>query len=215
MTQTTTTERDHRMEFVPSAKWVRVFVGGEAIADSKRTRLLREGRPPVYYFPTEDVRMDLLEGAGHTDNIPHKGDATYWNLKMGDRVIKDAAWTFEDPPREASFLKGQVAFAWEKMDAWFEENEEVFVHARDPYKRIDVVLSTRHVKGVVGGETVAETDNPMLLFETGLPVRYYIPKLDVRMGLFQSSDRVTRCPYKGEAHYYSVDAGGDITENIA
>ena len=101
------------------------------------------------------------------------------------------------------------------MDAWFEEDEEVFVHPRDPYTRLDVIQSSRHVRVVVGGETVAETDHPVLLFETGLPVRYYIPKVDVRMDLLEPSKSHTECPYKGIASYYSVRIGDQVVVDIA
>jgi uncharacterized protein (DUF427 family) len=90
------------------------------------------------------------------------------------------------------------------MDAWFEEDEEVFVHARDPYTRVDILASSRHIRVEVDGTTLAETVKPTLLFETGHPVRYYLPKTDVRMDLLTPSDRVTRCPYKGQAEYWSL-----------
>jgi len=94
------------------------------------------------------------------------------------------------------------------MDAWFEEDDEVFVHPRDPYHRVDVLNSSRHVKVIVGGEVVAETTRPRLLFETGLPTRYYIPKLDVRLDLLTPTNTSTRCPYKGKASYWTVNLGG-------
>jgi len=101
------------------------------------------------------------------------------------------------------------------MDAWFEEDDEVFVHPRDPYHRVDVLNSSRHVKVSVGGEVVAETRRPRLLFETSLPVRYYIPMLDVRMDLLESSDTISRCPYKGVASYWSVRLGGTLHADLA
>jgi uncharacterized protein (DUF427 family) len=90
----------------------------------------------------------------------------------------------------------------------------VFVHPRDPYHRVDVVHSSRHVKVVVDGEVVAETTRPRLLFETGLPTRYYIPKLDVRMDLLQPTDSVTACPYKGRARYWSVRVGDRTLKDL-
>ena len=119
------------------------------------------------------------------------------------------------PLPEAAGLKEHLSFKWNKMDAWYEENEQVYVHARDPYKRIDVIHSTRHVQVVVGGEVIAESHKPALLFETGLLTRYYLPKLDVRMDLLLPSDTATRCPYKGEAHYYSAVAGDHVSTDIA
>jgi uncharacterized protein (DUF427 family) len=100
------------------------------------------------------------------------------------------------------------------MDAWFEENEEVFVHAKDPYKRLDAFRSSRNVKVLLNGEVIAETDRPVLLLETGLPHRFYIPATDVRRELLRGSDHVTRCAYKGEAHYYSLEVGGESFENL-
>ncbi len=102
--------------------------------------------------------------------------------------------------RAGSLLRDHVTFEWAKMDAWFEEDDEVYVHARDPYKRVDVLHSSRHVKVVVAGEVVADTRAArQILFETGLPTRYYLPKADVRMDLLVPTDTETRCPYKGDA----------------
>jgi uncharacterized protein (DUF427 family) len=207
---------DHRIEFEPSSKWVRVIFGGETIADSRHVMLMREaGHTPVYYFPQADVRMDRLEPTDHTTHCPYKGDARYWTVRVGDRAAKNAVWSYPDPLPDAPALEGYLAFYWHKMDAWFEEDEEVYVHPRDPYKRIDILHSSRHVRVVVAGETVAETRRPRLLFETGLPTRYYIPKVDVRMDWLAPSERRTQCPYKGEAHYYSVKVGDKIVEDIA
>ena len=106
-------------------------------------------------------------------------------------------------------------FRWNLMDAWYEEDDEVFVHPRDPNHRVDVLNSSRHVKIKVDGELVAETGRPRLLFETDLPVRYYFPRLDVRMDLLEPTDSVSRCPYKGVASYWSVRAGGKVHKDIA
>ena len=215
MTQTHDRPGEHWLELAPSPKWVRVMLGGEVIASSKRVQLLREiRRVPVYYFTQEDVRMDLLLPSQRTAQDPDKGYASYWTARVGERVAEDAVWGYPEPSADASGLKGYVAFEWGKMDAWFEENEEVFVHARDPYKRIDVLPSSRHVQVVVSGETVAESHSPVLLFEPGHPHRYYLPKLDVRMDLLRPSERVSRCPYKGEAHYYSLAIEGKETAGI-
>jgi uncharacterized protein (DUF427 family) len=84
-----------------------------------------------------------------------------------------------------------------EIDHWYEEDEEVFVHPRDPYHRVDVLNSSRHVKILVDGEVVAETDRPRILFETGLPPRYYFPPEDVSEDVLLPSDKNTECPYKG------------------
>jgi uncharacterized protein (DUF427 family) len=205
----------HRIRFEDSPKRVRVVLSGVAVADSKRVKLLFEtGHLPVYYFPMDDVRMDLLESTDKSTRCPYKGDASYWTVRVGDRVAENAVWGYQDPIPERADIKGYVAFYWNLMDAWFEEDEEVFVHPRDPYKRVDVLHSSRHVRIVLAGETVADTHRPRLLFETGLPTRYYIPKLDVRMELLEPTDKTTRCPYKGVASYWSVKVGDQVFKDI-
>lgn len=208
-------EDGYQIEFEPSPKWVRVMFGGEFIADSKRTCLLRPGGPPSYYFPKEDVRMDRLQPSDYTHHSPDLGDASYWTIKVGDNIAQNAVWSYPKPISDTLDLSGYVTFEWARMDAWFEEAEEVFVHPHDPYHRIDVLQSTRQVLVVVLGKTVAESHSPVLLFETGLPTRYYLPKLDVRMDLLQPSDTVTACAYKGKAQYYSVRIGDEVVDDIA
>ena len=190
------------VEVATSPKWIRVFFGGEMIASSKRTRLKR-GRPITYFFPREDVKTEYLAEAGG-------GKTTTWTVQVGDAVAERAAWSHEDDPH----LAGHIAFKWHEMDAWFEEDEEIHVHPRDPYVRLDTVRSSRHVRVVIDGETVAETRRPVLLFETGLATRYYIPKVDVRMDLLVPSDTHTGCPYKGQASYYSVKVGQALAEDV-
>jgi uncharacterized protein (DUF427 family) len=202
-------------EFIPSPRWVRAKIGTEIIADSKRVMLLREtGNLPTYYFPKEDVRTDLLQSSNKSVEDVRKGIAKYWTVKVGDRVAENAAWNYETLTPDAPDLKGYMAFEWEAMDAWFEEDDQIYRHARDPYKRIDVVNSSRHVQIIVGGEIVADTRRPRLLFETGLPIRYYIPKEDVRMEWLIPSDTKTQCPYKGIASYYSVKVGEKVHKDL-
>ena len=207
--------KDHVLYFENSPRRVRTVFGGETVADSRRVKLMHEkGLLPVYYFPEEDVRMDLLEATDHTTYCPFKGDASYWSVKVGDRVADNAVWGYPEPLEDAPTLAGYLAFYWRKMDHWYEEEEEVFVHPRDPYHRVDVLESLRHVKVRVNDEVVAETNHPKLLFETGLPPRYYIPPEDVREEALILSDKQTQCPYKGVASYYSVVAGGEQVEDL-
>ena len=159
--------------------------------------------------------MDLLEPTDHSEKIPLLGEASFWTVKVGERAAQDAAWSYPQPVSESIDLGDYITFDWDKMDAWFEENEEVYVHPHDPHKRIDVLESTRHVRVVVLGETVADTNKPILLFETGLPTRYYFPKLDVCQDLLVRSDKITGCAYKGKASYYSVKVGDKIAKDIA
>jgi uncharacterized protein (DUF427 family) len=136
--------------------------------------------------------------------------ATLWNVRIGDRQAEDAASTYAARATDGPDLSQHVIFEWDAMDAWFEEDDEVFVHPRDPHHRVDVLHSSRHVKVDLAGQTVAETRRPRLLFETGLPVRYNIPKLDVRLDRLSRSSTVTQCPYKGTALHWNY-AGDDGT----
>ena len=207
--------RDHMLYFEDSPRRVRVVFNGEIVADSRRVKLMHEaGLLPVYYFPIEDVRMELLEESDHATHCPFKGDASYWSVSVGDRVAEDAAWSYAEPIDSCPPIAGYLAFYWRKMDHWYEEDEEVFVHARDPYHRVDVLESSRHVKVKVGAEVVAETQRPKILFETGLPPRYYMPPEDVREDVLLKSEKTTQCPYKGIASYYSVEAGGERIEDL-
>ncbi|MFC1958302.1 DUF427 domain-containing protein [Chloroflexota bacterium] len=201
--------------FEPSPKWVRVMFNGEFIADSKRVHLLLPGGPPYYYFPKEDVRLLFLKETAHTEQSSLLGEASFWTIKVGKTVAENAAWSYPEPVSDTLDLSGYVAFKWDKMDTWFEEGEEIHVHPHDPHKRIDILESSRSVRVIVLGETVAETDHPMLLFETGLPTRYYLPKLDVCMDLLEPSDKITDCAYKGKAQYYSVRVGDKLARDIA
>jgi uncharacterized protein (DUF427 family) len=187
----------------PVAKRVRAFIGGVAIADSCRVMMMFEtARLGVYYFPIEDVRTDLLVTTSTVVRSPAKGDATYCSVTVDGRTVENAAWRYLDPPAGCPEIANLIAFHWSLMEAWFEEDDEVFVHARDPYHRIDVLDSSREVRVVVGGQTVAVTRRARFLFETGLPVRYYIPKDDVRADLLQPSGTKTACAYKGPTSRY-------------
>lgn len=209
------TNADYKILFEPSPRRVRVRFNGETIADSTDAHLLFETRHlPVYYFPRRDVRMDLLVPTGHRSFCPYKGTASYWTIRVGDRTAENAAWGYPDPFDEVAVIGDFLAFYWDRVDAWYEEDEEIFVHPRDPYKRVDVIASSRRVQVIVGGETVADTRHARFLFETRLPTRYYIPLEDVRMDMLVASDRATACPYKGKARYWSARVGGETYPDI-
>jgi uncharacterized protein (DUF427 family) len=202
-----------RVRIEQGAKRVRTYLGGELVADTLRPKLVWEvPYYPAYYLPQEDVRMELLTPTDHTERSPSRGEARYFTVRAGDRTAENAAWHYPDSPMEG--LRGLIRFDWEAMDAWFEEDEEVFVHPRDPHKRVDILASSRHVEVVIGGEKVADSHHPRLLFETDLPTRYYLPLVDVRMDLLRPSAKVTRCPYKGTATYWSVETSGGLARDI-
>lgn len=201
-----------RVRVEQGSKRIRGFVGGELVVETFRPLLVWE-KPqyPTYYFPIDDVRTELLSAEGHTSHSPSRGDAEVMTVAAGGAVRAGAALRYDRSPFES--LWGTVRFEWDAIDAWFEEDEQVFTHARDPYTRVDILPSSRHVRVEVDGVVIAESYKPTLLFETRLPVRYYLPKTDVRMELFTPKDTVTHCPYKGEAEYWSLrhdDLLGDV-----
>ena len=205
----------YRISFEPCRKRIRAVVDGETIVDTIAARLMHESKHlPVYYFPRADVRMDLLRATEHASHCPFKGDASYWTIATGVETRENAVWSYEDPYDEVSGIKDYLACYWNRVDHWYEEDEEVFVHARDPYSRIDILDSARPVRVIVGGACVAESSHARFLFETGLPVRYYLPLEDVSDDILVAAEKQTACPYKGTASYYSVKLGGELYEDL-
>ncbi|MEU7472420.1 DUF427 domain-containing protein [Streptomyces sp. NPDC044984] len=201
----------------PSERWVRGTTGGVTVVDSRHPVLVWEPRLPVpqYAFPREEVRTDLLRPARHPRTGSHTGSTVFYDLHAGGGPRPNAAWTFP-----ADDLSGYIAFAWfgrtdTGLDHWYEEDEEIFVHPRDPHKRVDAMPSSRRVRVEIEGTVVADSANPVLLFETSLPTRYYLPREDVRLDLFEATDHSTRCPYKGTADaYWSWRGGGAVPPHI-
>lgn len=196
------TERPVRIEANP--KWIRGMLRGRPMVDSRRSRFVWEHRYyPQWYFPIEDVVAELRANGEEFDSP--RGLGIRHDLVIADEVVANAAWTH---PEAKSGLHGLVRFEWDALDGWFEEDVEVFVHPRSPEVRVDVLPTSRHVVVQVDGEVVADSTHSRVLYETGLPPRYYLPKGDVRMDLLAPTDSVTACPYKGWAQYWDVTVGG-------
>ena len=209
-----TTHSRGRVRVEPALKRVRIMLGGVVVADTTDALYVWENPSyPQYYIPLADILPGTLKETGTTSRSPSRGTAQHYSVHGGERVAEDAGWCFTDSPIEA--LRDRVRFDWWAMDAWFEEDEEVFVHPRSPYTRVDILRASRTIRIEVAGEVVAETTNPMFLFETGLPRRTYIPKLDVRMELLTPTNSATMCPYKGTARYWSIRAGGTLHPDLA
>jgi uncharacterized protein (DUF427 family) len=199
----------------PVPQRVRALFAKQTVVDSTRAALLHEtGHLPVYYFPQDDVRPDLIAPSAHTTHCPHKGDARYWDVQVGNRHAPNAIWAYPEPVEPASFLAGYVALVWDAFDEWFVEDEQAFGHPRDPYKRIDVYASTRHVRVLLLGEVLADSRRTKILFETALPPRFYFPPEDVRTELLVPSSRRTRCAYKGSAAHWHVRVGDRLVEDL-
>ena len=197
--------------FEDQPRRIRALFGGQTIMDSRHGKMLHEhGHLPLYYFPEDEIRMDLLEPTDHHTTCPWKGEASYWSVRVGDRVAENAVWSYPEPGEDAPPLEGYYAFYWDRMDEWHEEDELAIVHARDPYHRTDVLDSSRHVRVSIDGELVAESTSTRVVYETGLPPRWYFPPDDVQREQLAGSDSRTGCAYKGFASYYSVAGEEDV-----
>jgi uncharacterized protein (DUF427 family) len=209
-----TTKTRGRVRVEDTHKRIRAQIGGVMIADSTAVKMVWEiPYFPTYYFPADDVRLDIMTDSGETKRSPSRGTANLHDVSVGDRTIGQAARVWNDSTLEE--VAGYVSFSWNEIDRWFEEDEEVYYHARDPYTRIDILGSSRVVRVEVDGVVVAESDRARFLFETNLPVRYYLPKTDVRFEYLEATDTATHCPYKGTARYWSINTTGETHHDVA
>jgi uncharacterized protein (DUF427 family) len=203
------------IRFEPTRKRVRALLAGEVVADTTRAFLVWEiPYYPTYYIPAEDVRADLIpaDAADWPEGPAGLGDAEVLTVKVAAASAEGAARRY--PQISAPELRDCVRLDWKAMTEWLEEDEPVYTHPRSPYTRIDVLASSRHVRVEIDGVTVADSRSPRILFETGLPPRYYLPLTDVRIDLLQPSDSHTSCPYKGTADYWSVDTGSGLHRDV-
>jgi uncharacterized protein (DUF427 family) len=199
----------HKLLMQEFPRRIRATFGGQTVVDSTRAVLLHEtGLLPQLYVPLQDIRADLIQPTDHHSYCPFKGTASYWTVTAGAQVAENAIWAYPEPNAESSWLEGYAGFYWDRMDEWYDEDELVEGHLRDPYHRVDVRRSSRPVRVLLGDTVVASTRTPLLLSETGLPNRFYIPWEDVQEELLEPSDTHTVCPYKGTASYWSISLGG-------
>jgi len=199
----------------PTRKRIRVLLAGEPVADSTHALLVWEvPYYPVYYIPATDVRAELIPADGSPEAGPRPGfgAAEVFNVKVATATAEAAARRYADSA--AAEIRDCVRFEWRAMSEWLEEDEPVYVHARSPYTRVDILASSRHVRVEVDGVTVADSRSPRILFETGLPPRYYLPLTDIRTDLLQPSGTQTSCPYKGTANYWTVDTGSGPHKDV-
>jgi uncharacterized protein (DUF427 family) len=195
----------------PVPRRIRAFLGAEFVLDTTRARYGWEWPPyPQYYVPLADVAPGVLVDEG-VEEQRALGPARRHGLRIDGQERPAAAWVQLDGE-----LRDTVRFSWDALDAWFEEDEEVFVHPRNPYSRVDAVRSTRTVRVELEGVRLAESSSPVLVFETGLPTRHYLPRTAVDFSSLEPSDTVSACPYKGRTSgYWSVRAGGVVHPDLA
>jgi uncharacterized protein (DUF427 family) len=198
----------------PAPRRIRAYLGGEQVLDTTRALYVWEWPfYPQYYIPLADVRRDLLVPEGRSQQTG-RGLAELHGLKGGGLHRPRAARLIAESP--LAELAGTVRFDWDALDAWFEEDEQVFVHPRSPYVRVDALRSHRRVRVELGGVVLADSPSPVMVFETGLPTRYYVSKTEVDFRHLVPSDTVTACPYKGRTSgYWSVRAGGSVHKDLA
>jgi uncharacterized protein (DUF427 family) len=202
----------------PIDKWVRGRVDGRVVVESREPLLVWQGPfPPVYAFRLDEVADGVLRPAeaptagGFSFFAPQLPVTQWYDVTSGGHVEHCAAWTLDDDA-----LRDRVVLTWEpgRLE-WTEEDEAVTGHPRDPHKRVEALPSSRHVEVVVGGTTVASSDRPVLLFETDLPTRYYLPREDVRLDLLEATGNISVCPYKGRADGYWTWSGPPAVANVA
>ena len=204
-------EKTRGIRIEQGPKRVRAYLAGELVADTKTPFLVWEWPYyPTYYIPAGDVLAELVPA--EIQHSPSRGDGQVFHMKVAGADADGAALRYPDSPIEA--LRDLVRLDWASMSEWFEEDEPVYVHPRDPYSRVDILASARHVRVEMDGITVADSGQPRILFETGLPPRYYLPLTDLRMDLLRASGTQTHCPYKGTAAYWSVDTGQAVHTDI-
>jgi uncharacterized protein (DUF427 family) len=186
----------------PLRRRLRAELGGRTVVQSDDAVLLFEpGRYPVAYFPEADFAAGVLEPLDHRTRHPDLGE-TAWFAIAGD--TRRAAWQHVDLPTHAALLQGRIALAWRAMDAFYEEDERILGHAADPYHRIDIRRTSRHLVVRAGDRVIADTTSPLVLYESGFAPRWYVPREDVDADALTLVDDQTFCPYKGIAGYYDV-----------
>jgi uncharacterized protein (DUF427 family) len=190
----------------PLRRRMRAVLDGRTVVQSDEAVLLFEpGRYPVAYFPIGDFAPGTLRATDHTSNHPDLGETVWFEVVGGTRRATRGAWQHVALPDHAASLRDKVALAWRVMDAFYEEEDRILGHAADPYHRIDVRRTSRHLVAQVGDRVVADTVRPLVLYESGFAPRWYVPREDVVADVLAPVDRQTFCPYKGIASYYDID----------
>ena len=198
----------------PVPRRVRAFLGGAVVFDTIRALYVWESANyPQYYIPLTDVNPDVLLDEEHPEHLS-RGRARRHGLRGGESSRPGVAHVYTDDALEG--LAGTVRFEWAALDAWFEEDEEVFVHPRNPYARVDALRSKRTVRVEVDGVVLAESDSPVMVFETGLPTRYYLDRTAVSFAHLLPTETATSCPYKGNTSgYWSARIGDELHPDVA
>src|SRR5271165_436650 len=194
----------------PAPRRVRGYVDGALVFDTTRAHYVWEiAYYPQYYIPAADVRMELLQDEDHVQKL-QLGSSRLYSLSSAGRTWPSAARVYD-----SGRVADSVRFEWDALD-WFEEDEPLILHPRNPYVRVDSLRSHRHIRVELDGVVLAETHSPVLLFETGLPTRYYIDRTDVVFEHLDTTSTQTVCPYKGfTSQYWAVRIGDAVYPDLA
>jgi uncharacterized protein (DUF427 family) len=194
----------HRLLATPLPRRVRGELGGEVVIDTENAFLLHEtGLRPQLYVPLDDVQAEALARTDHTTHCPFKGDASYRTIAVDGRVAENALWVYDEPLEPAPWLQGYAGVYLDRLDRWLDEDDEVQGFP-DPFHRIDVRRTSRRVEVRARGELVATSTRALLMSETALANRLYLPREDVAAQLRGPTDTTSFCPYKGTATYWAL-----------
>ena len=198
----------------PVPRRIRATLGGSVVIDSRRVLYVWEWPYyPQYYIPIADIDPEILVDEDREEHL-RRGTARRLGVRTAGEDRRGVAHHYVASDVEG--ITGTVRFDWSALDGWFEEEEEVFVHPRNPYTRVDALRSDRRVRIELEGLVLAESSRTVAVFETGLPTRYYFDRLDVDFEHLRPSDTVTSCPYKGTtSSYWSVAVGGRSVPDLA
>jgi len=191
---------------------VQIVFEGKILAATNRSLLLIETYAPDIYIPLEDIDMNCMEKTENRTHCSTKGDASYWTIRVGEAVAKDAMWAYESPQSPCSAIAGHAAFRFNQVET-FVDQQRVRGHVRDPNKTISTEHMESHLQMELGGEIIVDSTSWVMLYETGLPPRHYVPITDVKPEFLVSSSRQTVCTYKGEANYHHIQVANKLLEN--
>jgi uncharacterized protein (DUF427 family) len=198
----------------PVSRRIRGVLAGHVVLDTTAAVYVWEWpNYPQYYVPLADIDPGVLVDEQHPQTLS-RGTARLHGLQVGGVTRAGAVRVYGEGA--IAGLAGMTRFEWDALDAWFEEDEQVFVHARSPYTRVDALRSTRQVRVGLDGVILAESSSPVMVFETGLPTRYYLNRTEVNLDHLTPSTTVTSCPYKGTTSgYWSVRIGDTTHPDLA
>ncbi|HEX5087609.1 MAG TPA: DUF427 domain-containing protein [Nocardioides sp.] len=203
---------DLRDEVQPVPRRLRGVVAGVTVFDTVEAVYAWDTpKYPHYLVPLADVARGHLVDEGRDQRL-RRGDVRVHGLRVGDTTIPSAARLYDAGSGPVTDL---VRFDWDALE-WFEEDEQVFGHPRNPYTRVDALRSSRHVRVELGDVLLAESRSPVLVFETGLPTRYYLDRSDLDLRFLRRTDTRTVCPYKGEtSDYWTAEVPGRVEVDVA